>query len=145
MKQFCRLLVPFIWASVFILLAGCSNNDIPSKNKGTAWDLGNAEPIYVTEWPENGFTSQIVKPQNGEIDYICDYSDSGRYLVVMKDMAEEESANYIEELKKQGYSEIASEGSDVSVGIILQKDDVSLSISYSGTILGILITTGSST
>lgn len=58
----------------------------------------------------------------------------------MKDMSEETSAEYIEELKEQGYSEIASEGNDVSVGTMMQRENVNLSISYSGEILGIVIT-----
>lgn len=58
----------------------------------------------------------------------------------MKELSKAESADYIEELKEQGYSEVASEGNDVSVGTILQKNNVYLSISYSDAILGILIT-----
>ena len=58
----------------------------------------------------------------------------------MKELSKEEYADYIEELKEQGYSEVASKGNDVSVGTILQKNNVYLSISYSDAILGILIT-----
>ena len=58
----------------------------------------------------------------------------------MKELSKEESDDYIEELKEQGYSEVASKGNDVSVGTILQKNNVYLSISYSDAILGILIT-----
>lgn len=63
----------------------------------------------------------------------------------MKDMSEKKSAEYIEELKEQGYSEIASEGNDVSVGTMMQKDNVTLSISYSGEIFGIMIAIESDT
>lgn len=143
MKRFCCLFVPLVYA--LTLLAGCSNNEAPNISKDLTWDLSNAEPVYVTQWPENEFTSQILKPENGEIDYIYDYSDSGRYAVFIKDMSEETSAAYIEELKEQGYSEIASKGSDVSVGTIMQKDNVILSISYSGEIFGMLITIESDT
>ena len=58
-------------------------------------------------------------------------------------MSEAESSDYIEELKEDGYSEVASKGDDVSVGTILQKNNVFLSISYSDAILGIMITTES--
>ncbi|WP_418324796.1 hypothetical protein [Ruminococcus sp.] len=145
MKQFCRIFVPMILVCALTLLAGCSNNEAANKSNGLTWDLSNAEPVYVSEWPENEFTSQIIKPENGEIDYIYDYSDSGRYAVFMKDMSEEKSAEYIEELKEQGYSEIASEGNDVSVGTMMKKDNVILSISYSGEIFGIMITIESDT
>lgn len=145
MKRFCRIFVSLILACALTLLAGCSNNEAANKSNGLTWDLSNAEPVYVTEWPENEFTSQIIKPENGEIDYIYDYSDSGRYAVFMKGMSEELSAEYIEELKEQGYSEIASEGNNVSVGTMMQKDSVILSISYSGESFGILITIESDT
>lgn len=125
------------------LLVGCSSNKDSQTSNNSTWDLSNVEPVYVSEWPENEFTAQIIKPENGEIDYIYDYSDSGRYAVFMKEMSEEESAEYIKELKALGYSEIASEGNDVSVGTIMQKDDVALSVAYSGEGLSIVITMGS--
>ncbi len=140
MRRFCRIFVPLVLVCALTLLAGCSIDNSPSKNNGATWDLANAEPIYVTEWPENKYTSQIIKPENGEIDYIYDFSDCGRYAVFMKELSKEESADYIEELKEQGYSEVASKGNDVSVGTIFQKNNVYLSISYSDAILGILIT-----
>lgn len=145
MKRFCRMFVPLIVVCALTLLAGCSNKETSNKSSGSTWDLSNAEPVYVTEWPENEFTSQIVKPENGEMDYICDYSDSGRYLLVMKDMSEEESSDYVKELKEQGYSEIAFEGNDVSVGTMMQKDHVILSIAYSGEMFGVMITIESDT
>ena len=113
--------------------------------EGAAWDLADAQPVYVTEWPENAFTSHILKPQNGEIDHIYDYRDSGRYAVCMKEISMEQSEAYVEALKEQGYSDIISDENAVSVGTMLKKGDVSLSISYSGTILAVLITTGGDT
>ena len=135
MKRFTYLLAAvllFLWA-----FAGCSH---PNNDTSPSWDLASVEPTYVTQWPENTFTAQIIPPEEGEIEYICDYSDSMRYLVVMKDMSEEGSARYVQELKKLGYSEIASDGNDVSVGTMLQKDHVILSISYSGEVCSVLIT-----
>ena len=140
MRRFCRIFVPLVLVCALTLLAGCSSNNSPSKYNGATWDLANAEPIYATEWPENEYTSQIIKPENGEIDYIYDFSDCGRYAIFMKELSKAESADYIEKLKEQGYSEVASKGNNVSVGTILQKNNVYLSISYSDTILGIAIT-----
>ncbi|MFQ9589956.1 MAG: hypothetical protein ACLRZF_01170 [Waltera sp.] len=142
MKRFYRIFVPLVLMCVLTLLAGCSNKT-SNESINATWDLSNTEPIYVTEWPENEFTSQIIKPKNGKIDYIYDFSDSGRYAIFMKEMSEAESSDYIEELKEDGYSEVASKGDDVSVGTILQKNNVFLSISYSDAILGIMITTES--
>ncbi|HIZ56069.1 MAG TPA: hypothetical protein H9671_07690, partial [Firmicutes bacterium] len=105
----------------------------------------DAQPVYVTEWPDNEYTTQIVKPEYGEMDYIVDYSASGRYAVNLKNISEEESAAYVEELKESGYSEIFSEGNDASVGTMLKKDDVTLSIAYSGTDFGLIIMMDSDT
>ena len=137
MKRFlCMMVVVCLFLCA---AAGCS---APIKEDGaqSAWDLTEVEPVYLTQWPENEFTEQIIEPEHGEIDYVCDYSDSMRYLVVMKNMPEEASSDYVEELKEQGYAEIASDGNDVSVGTMLERDGVILGIAYSGETLGVLIT-----
>lgn len=102
--------------------------------------LADNEPVYVTQWPENEYTSQIIKPEYGEMDYVYDNSDSGRYALFLKNISEEESADYIETLKEHGFSELISEGNDASVGTILEKDKVTLSIAYSNGSLGMEIT-----
>lgn len=63
----------------------------------------------------------------------------------MKEMSEEKSSDYVKELQEQGYSEIASEGNDISVGTMMQKDNVILSIAYSGEMLSMMITIESDT
>lgn len=135
--------VAYILAAAVLFLCvptGCSHRSEPELHSQTAWDLTEVEPTYVTEWPENEFTSQIAEPENGEVDYVCDYSDSMRYLLVIKEISEAESSEYIRQLEAQGYSEIASEGNNVSVGTLMQRENVILSITYSGEMLGILIT-----
>ena len=82
----------------------------------------------------------IMELQNGTVDYVLDYTDSGRYAVFIKDISSEESDQYVKELKENGYSEIHSDANDVSVGTMLESEDAYLSISYSEGILGILIT-----
>lgn len=102
--------------------------------------LTDAVPVHVTAWPENEYTSQIVKPEWGEMDYIYDLSDSGRYALFLKEISEEESRAYIEQLKEAGFSEAVSAGNAISVGTILKKGDVLLSIAYSDGILAMTIT-----
>lgn len=137
--------IAFIMMFTLALLTGCSHNSTGGKSNENSWNLADAWPVYVTEWPENNFTAQIVKPDKGDMDYIRDYSDDGRYEIVLKNISTDESAAYVEELKKQGYTEIASEGNNVSVGTMLQMDNATLSIAYSGTIFNILITVDSNT
>ena len=107
---------------------------------GERADLSDAEPVYLTECPENEFTAQIVEPEHGEIDYVCDYSEEMRYLIVLKNMPEGEPSQYAEALKALGYAEIASGGNNVSVGTLPRKDNVMLSIAHSGEMLSVLIT-----
>lgn len=126
---------------VSALLSGCSsNNGDASEHIPAAWDIADAEPEYLTQWPENAFTSKVAEPQSGTIDYVLDYSDSGRYAIFMKDISTEESSEYIQTLINMGYSETHAASNDVSAGIMLERDDAVLSISYSEGVLGVLIT-----
>ncbi len=40
-------------------------------------------------------TALIPQPEAGTIDYVCDYSDSGRYRIVMKDVTRLETESYL--------------------------------------------------
>ena len=136
-KFFYCTFTPLVLICTF--LAGCTDRSLIAADSD-AWILTEVKRIESVQWPKNEYTAQIVKPQSGELDYICDYSDSGRYLVMMKDMAQEASATYVADLEKQGYLPVSAEENSVSVGTILQKGSVTLSVAYSGDMLGILIT-----
>ena len=73
------------------------------------------------------------------MNYVLDYSDSGRYAIFVNDISTEESDKYVKELKAAGYSEVHSDGNSVSAGMILERDDAYLSISYSEGVLGVMI------
>ncbi|MGI6028104.1 MAG: DUF6591 domain-containing protein [Candidatus Heteroscillospira sp.] len=133
MKKVCSIFL----ACAISLLSGCSS---ASDDSGQLWTLEGAEPVYVSEWPENDYTALIPQPESGEMDYVLDISDAGRYAVVLKNISMENSEEYVESLKAQGFSELASERNQVSVGLMLKKDGTCLSVSYSDKILGILIT-----
>ena len=136
MKKFWILLLLLI--GTMALSTACSSSE-PSVSPSAV------QPEAVTQWPENEFTSHIPQPQSGTMDYVCDYSDSERYQIVMKDISQEESDAYMEMLKEEGYTEIASDSNESSTGTLLQKDTVTLSIAYSDDVLNILITEESST
>lgn len=135
-----NLCLVFVLLFVLAVSAGCSSNDDLSNDHKIPDNLADNEPVYVTQWPENEYTSQIIKPEYGEMDYVYDNSDFGRYALFLKNISEEESADYIETLKEHGFAELISEGNDVSSGTILQKDKVTLSIAYSNGSLGMEIT-----
>ncbi len=133
-------LVAIILVCTLAMFAGCSQNDSSQTPDNAIAALPSVTPEYITEWSENEYTELIPKPEYGTMDYVCDYSDTGRYMLVLTDITKEQSDNYVDELKKQGYTEIHSKGNEVSVGTMLQKDNSILSIAFSDDIFNILIT-----
>lgn len=133
-------LVAITLVCTLAILAGCSQNDSSQTPNNAISALPSVTPEYITEWPENEYTELIPKPEYGTMDYVCDYSDTGRYMLVLTDITKEQSGIYMDELKEQGYTEIYSKGNEVSVGTMLQKDNAVLSVAYSDDIFNILIT-----
>lgn len=126
---------------VCLLITGCSAKKSAADGlSNSTWDVANVEPEYLTQWPDNAYTEKIVQPKSGTVNYVLDYSDSGRYAIFIKDISSEESAEYVKELKCNGYSEIDSAANDVSVGTMLESSDAYLSVSYSDGVLGVVIT-----
>ena len=121
-----------------IALTGCAPKSDPSAQYAS-W-LTGAEPIYVSEWPDNALTAGLPRPESGEIDYIYDLSDSGHYAIYYKDISIKQGKAYVQALKESGWTEIASGDGGVSVGELLQKGDTVLSAALSEGILGLLIT-----
>lgn len=125
---------------ILIMLVGCSQNNEPENLDSTLSSLPAVTPEYISEWPENEFTEVIPKPEYGTMDYICNYSENGRYMLVLKEITKAESDMYVDKLKEYGYTEIHSNGNQVSVGTMLEKDNIILSVAYSDDIFNILIT-----
>ena len=121
-----------------IALTGCASKSDPSAQYAS-W-LTGAEPIYVSEWPDNALTAGLPRPESGEIDYIYDLAGSGHYAIYYKDISIEQGKAYVQALKESGWTEIASGDGGVSVGTLLQKGDTVLSVALSEGILGLLIT-----
>lgn len=134
-KMSCMLLM------IFAIMLGCmSCSDGTNVKNGAAGLDPSVAPEYTAVWPENDMTAHIPEPQSGTVHYVRDYSEDGRYEIVLKDISRDESAAYVGELKAQGYTELAAEGNAASVGTMLKKDNVFLSVAYSGTGLSLLIT-----
>ena len=103
------------------------------------WAL-NGEPEYVTEWPENRFTADIPKPEAGEVDYVVDYSAGGRYEIVMKNIPRAASNAYLRQLCEAGFTDEAAGSGNVSMGTLLRRGNVVLSVAASGEGMVMLIT-----
>ncbi|MBR5381658.1 MAG: hypothetical protein IK136_03460 [Oscillospiraceae bacterium] len=119
-----------------LLLAGCAGGNTADE---CAQEPAEVTPQYVEAWPDNDFTAALPEPEAGEVEYVCDLSGCGRFEIVMKDMPDGGAEAYIETLKRAGFAEKASAENDVSGGVLLQKDGVSLSIAWSGTGMNVLI------
>ena len=117
-------------------LAGCATAPMAESANWTV----TAAPEPVTQWPENGFTAQIPQPDKGTVDYVLDCSDSGHYGIFLKDISLAETSAYLNTLTSQGYVQAISDGNSVSIGTMLQKENVTLSIAQGEGTLGILIT-----
>ena len=101
-------------------------------------------PAYTSEWPVNEYTEEIPRPESGEVFWIYDDSENGRFGISLNGITWEESEQYIGRLKSCGYSELFfDEKEHVSAGTMLQRGDVTLNVSYSEYGLGILISIGS--
>ena len=131
-----KRLLPLLCAA--LMLAGCAPKSDPSAQYAS-W-LTGAEPIYVSEWPDNALTAGLPRPESGEIDYIYDLVDSGHYAIWYKNISIEQGKAYVQALKDAGFAEVASEDGGVSVGTLLQKGDTTLSVALSEGVLGLLIT-----
>lgn len=124
--------------AIMVGSVGCSDGT-DLKNGAAGLDPSVALE-YTAVWPENDMTAHIPEPQSGTVHYVRDYSENGRYEIVLKDISRDESAAYVGELKAQGYTELAAEGNAASAGTMLKKDNVFLSVAYSETGLSLLIT-----
>ncbi len=122
----------------FICFAGCAT---PEKPEESIWRVTAEDYVPASEWPENDYTARIPRPESGQVEYINDWSLEGKFGVWLTDLSKEDSDQYVEQLKEAGYQEISQAENSVSVGTMLWKDDIYLSIAYSDGSLGILIMT----
>lgn len=135
MKTMKKALV--LLAALFLIcVAGCAPKTEESFDFSQPM---TCEPQYVTQWPENRFTAEIPKVEAGTVDYVLDDAENDRYAVFMKDISDEESGAYIQQLVEAGYDTVASADDKVVLGKMLHKDDVWLSISAGENMLGIMV------
>ena len=95
------------------------------------------EAEKVDEWPENKYTQEITPPPFGTPDYVLENKKNKSYAIFFKDMTPEQSEEYIEQLKADGFEETDDVG-DV-IGRAFKKGDVLLSVSVSKDVMAIYI------
>lgn len=87
------------------------------------------------EWPENGYTADLPKPDAGKVSRGWIDPDKGYCYLELTGVGPAESERYLSALKDAGFSEVkrASEKTDetrTSTAVNLSRGDTSLAISY---------------
>lgn len=95
---------------------------------------------YTSAWPDNEYTETIFPPEGTTVVSVRDFSSSGRYEIHLTDIARDAADAYVQQLINSGFVSVADGKNDVSAGVLLQKDNTTLSIAYSGDNLTLLIT-----
>ena len=116
-----------------LLLAGCHS-------QAEGFVLVGRAPQAISEWPSNEFTEELPQPQSGQMDYVYDYSEAGRYMIFITDLTRAEAEAYVQELEEQGFHRTFSDSNNASGGVMLANDTTQLNIAYSNGGMGIWIT-----
>lgn len=133
-KQILTVLVLSLCLSTVFF--GCTQT-----NTGTEPTLDITTPYtYTSSWPDNEYTENLFPPEDATVVSVRDFSSSGRYEINLTDIARDAADAYVQKLTDSGYTSIADGKNDVSAGVLLQKDNTTLSIAYSGDNLTVLIT-----
>lgn len=129
----------FIFVFVVLLafcLIGCGTNMSESDTE----DVNAAIREEISEWPDNEYTKAILKPDVGEMDYTLSDENAGYYAVFLKNVTMEDSKQYIQLLKENGFESVSSDSNSVAIGEILKKGTTGLSVSASENVLALYIT-----
>lgn len=129
----------FIFVFVVLLafcLIGCGTNTSESDTE----DVNAAIREEISEWPDNEYTKAILKPDVGEMDYTLSDENAGYYAVFLKNITMEDSKQYIQLLKENGFESVSSDSNSVAIGEILKKGTTGLSVSASENVLALYIT-----
>lgn len=127
-----------VWTLVFCLawaLCGCKSGSSESLSSP-----GSMTREEVSAWPDNAYTQVVVKPAAGTPYYVLYDAERGYYSIFLKDITMEEGKQYLQTLRENGFEPVGGDGNEVSIGEILRKGQVGLSVSVSENSLGLFIT-----
>lgn len=98
-----------------------------------------AMPQEADTWPKTILPARFPSRRPGQVAFIIDDSANGRFSVSLDNITRDEVDAYLSTLQEQGFQTVAQGENDVSGGVLLQKEETSLSIAYADGICGILI------
>ena len=120
------------------ILCACGNDSggLPV----TDANLPSLELEEINEWPENKYTAAILQPEAGTPFQATVYDETAGYFsVFLNDATREQGEEYIDLLKENGFETVSSKSEDVSIGVLLQKENVGVSIAASENVFSIYI------
>ena len=121
-----------------IVLGACGKDSISRTSMDS--DLPLLELEKIREWPENKYTAAIVQPEVGTPYMATVYDETvGYFSVSLNNVTREQSEEYIELLKENGFKTVANKSENVASGVLLQKGNVGVSIAASENEFGIYI------
>ena len=108
----------------------------------TACGEKNYETGKIDKWPKNEYTEKVPKPEHGKPSEMIIDENMGYCSVILTDITREESEEYVEALKEEGFEELEGLNDLAALGIPMKKDNVYLNIALSGETLGINVSMG---
>lgn len=114
-----------------LVLVGCGQAATQSQQE--------ALPSAIEAWPDNAFTAGLPEPQ-GTPDYVIDDSVQGRFSVFYQGVDRSAWQDWLEQLEQAGFCRRAEASEEESENYLLTGEDRSLSVSWSGDALAIVIT-----
>ena len=135
-----KTLPVFLLLGILLTLSGCAPEAQPQPGSlsGSAPD----ETPVMTEidaWPENEYTEAIFPPEAGEPFYTLSDAQGGMFSIFYQNITREQGEQYVDALCADGFTALEKDANAVSVGQLLEKDGVILSIALSEGVLGISI------
>lgn len=133
-----RIFVMTLVLMMTVVLCACSNDSI--SRESTDSNLPLLEVEEIREWPENKYTAVIPQPEAGTPFQATVYDETaGYFFVSLNNATRQQGEEYIELLKENGFETVSNKSEDVSIGVLLQKENVGVSIAASENGFGIYI------
>lgn len=133
-----RIFVMTLVLMMTVVLCACSNDSISRESTDSKLPLLEVEEI--SEWPENKYTAVIPQPEAGTPFQATVYDETAGYFSVsLNNATRQQGEEYIELLKENGFETVSNKSEDVSIGVLLQKENVGVSIAASENVFGIYI------
>ena len=114
------------------ILCACGNDNGNGGLPVTDTNLPLLELEEINEWLENKYTAAILQPEAGTPYMATVYDETAGYFsIFLNNTTREQGEEYIELLKENGFETVFSESEDVSIGVLLHKENVAVSIAAS--------------